>query len=212
MANASALSDPEAPQTRGTRTHGRLLLAGHQLFGCKGYEGTSIGDVAGMAGVGVGTVYHHFADKRALLLEVLESFEANGLAGEGSEAGVLALALQEEDDPAVAIRTAVRVAVELARRHPSVYPTAVELGRRDPEVAACCERIAAGHRERVCRAIEGGQRRGRVRPEIDPAGVSLVLQSLAQTTIPRIAEEPECEAKPAIEALSELLCKTLLVS
>jgi len=49
-----------------------VLLAAQGLFARRGYEGTSIGDVARQAQVGVGTVYHHFADKRELLINLLE--------------------------------------------------------------------------------------------------------------------------------------------
>lgn len=196
-------------RARGTRTHDRLRVAGYELFAHKGYEGTSIGDVAALAGVGVGTVYHHFADKRALLLDVLDGFEAQGQLGDSEGTGALGQALQEPD-PEAAIRATVRVAVGLVRRRPSLYPTAVELGRRDPDVAACCARIESGHRERLRRAIELGQRLGKVRPEIDPGAVALVLQSLVQSAIPRIAREPHPEA--AIESLAELVCRMILES
>jgi len=209
---SSALSAAQqALQERGRKTRERLCVAGYELFARKGYEGTSIGDVAAMAGVGVGTVYHHFADKRALLLEVLETYEAGGLSGEGDEVGLLGEAFAAEDVRA-AIQDAVRLAVELSRRHPSLHPTAKELGRRDPEVAACCSRIEAAHAGRLRRALELGQRLGKVRAALDPAACALVLQAVAQAVIPRIAEESPSDSEAPIRGLVELLSGSLLTA
>ncbi len=57
----------ESRQTRGEKTQAALLDAAEELIVEKGLEGTSIADVAKRAGSSVGSVYHHFKDKRALL-------------------------------------------------------------------------------------------------------------------------------------------------
>lgn len=51
-----------------TRT--RILQAGKQLFAQKGYEGTTTKDLAAAAGVAEGTLFRHFANKKAILIEV----------------------------------------------------------------------------------------------------------------------------------------------
>lgn len=56
----------ESQQTRGERTQAALLDAAEELIVEKGMDGTSIADVAKRAGSSVGSVYHHFKDKRAL--------------------------------------------------------------------------------------------------------------------------------------------------
>jgi AcrR family transcriptional regulator len=48
----------------------RILDAALQVFAARGYEGTSVPDVADAAGVGTGTLYHYFRDKEALVNEV----------------------------------------------------------------------------------------------------------------------------------------------
>ena len=45
-----------------------ILAAATTLFAARGYEGTSIADIAGEADVAVGSVYRQFPDKPALLL------------------------------------------------------------------------------------------------------------------------------------------------
>lgn len=56
----------ESQQTRGERTQAALLDAAEELIVENGMDGTSIADVAKRAGSSVGSVYHHFKDKRAL--------------------------------------------------------------------------------------------------------------------------------------------------
>lgn len=56
----------ESQQTRGEKTQAALLDAAEELIVEKDMEGTSITDVAKRAGSSVGSVYHHFKDKKAL--------------------------------------------------------------------------------------------------------------------------------------------------
>src|SRR5262245_43374599 len=62
------------PQARAVVTRRRVLQAAESLFSRRGYEATSMADVAERAGVGVGTLYHHFPDKRALLLALIDDW------------------------------------------------------------------------------------------------------------------------------------------
>jgi AcrR family transcriptional regulator len=57
--------------TRKRDTRGRLLAQARRLFAERGYEATTIRDVAAAADVAVGTVFVHFPDKGALLAETL---------------------------------------------------------------------------------------------------------------------------------------------
>jgi AcrR family transcriptional regulator len=59
----------------------RLLDAGRQLFGERGFEGTKITDVAELAGCSVGVFYQRFADKDAFLREVQAQFITDTLTG-----------------------------------------------------------------------------------------------------------------------------------
>jgi len=51
-----------------------ILEAARTLFAEKGFDGTSISDIAGSVGVADGAIYKHFASKRALLFEVIRAF------------------------------------------------------------------------------------------------------------------------------------------
>lgn len=51
-----------------TRT--RIVRAAQKLFARQGYDGTTTRDLAAAAGVAEGTLFRHFANKKAILIEV----------------------------------------------------------------------------------------------------------------------------------------------
>ncbi|MGE5660569.1 MAG: TetR/AcrR family transcriptional regulator [Actinomycetota bacterium] len=53
-----------------TETRRRILQAAQRLFSRKGYDGTTTRDLAQAAGVAEGTLFRHFANKKAILVEV----------------------------------------------------------------------------------------------------------------------------------------------
>ena len=57
---------------RGERTRSRLLEAGEEVFGRRGYHDASIADITHGAGVAQGTFYLYFDNKRELLRAVIE--------------------------------------------------------------------------------------------------------------------------------------------
>jgi AcrR family transcriptional regulator len=57
----------------------RLLGAARRLFAERGYAATTTAELARAAGVGAGTVFHHFPSKRALLAAVAAEY-GRGLA------------------------------------------------------------------------------------------------------------------------------------
>ncbi len=60
----------ESQQSRGERTQSALLDAAEELIVENGIEGASISDIAKRAKSSIGSVYHHFKDKKALLYAV----------------------------------------------------------------------------------------------------------------------------------------------
>ncbi len=60
----------ESQQTRGERAQSALLDAAEELIVEKGIEGAAISDIAKRAGSSIGSVYHHFKDKKALFYAV----------------------------------------------------------------------------------------------------------------------------------------------
>ena len=64
-------ADPKELHREAARlTRRRLLMAASELFSEKGYQKTTIREIASNAGVTLGALYHHFKDKKELLMTV----------------------------------------------------------------------------------------------------------------------------------------------
>jgi AcrR family transcriptional regulator len=96
------LLDPARPmRADARRNRARILQAARELFASEETD-VQMDDIAGRAGVGVGTVYRHFPDKEALMGELVR--ERFGLFNER-----LAKAVAEErSDPFEALADALR--------------------------------------------------------------------------------------------------------
>ncbi|BDQ33735.1 TetR/AcrR family transcriptional regulator [Pseudodesulfovibrio portus] len=75
MSNDTTVRVPQ--QARSIEKRNRLVDAAMALFGEKGFQGTNAKEIAGKAGVSVGTFYAYFTDKKALLLEILSRHMAD---------------------------------------------------------------------------------------------------------------------------------------
>lgn len=52
-------------------SRGRLLAAGARLFCLKGYDGTTVRDIAAEVGILSGSIFHHFKSKEEILFNVM---------------------------------------------------------------------------------------------------------------------------------------------
>jgi len=59
-----------SPPTREATTHQKILSAARRLFARTGYDGTTTRAIAQAAGVAEGTLFRHFDNKKAVLVEV----------------------------------------------------------------------------------------------------------------------------------------------
>ncbi len=64
----------EEPSPRGEAAHQVILQAAHDLFVEQGYHGTSMRQVAQRAGVALGGLYNHFANKEAVFEAVFLAY------------------------------------------------------------------------------------------------------------------------------------------
>jgi AcrR family transcriptional regulator len=61
-------------EKKSERSQGLILEAALQLFSKQGYRGTSIREIAELAGLSTGNVYHHFPDKDSLFRTLLDQY------------------------------------------------------------------------------------------------------------------------------------------
>jgi AcrR family transcriptional regulator len=59
-----------SPPPSEAQTRGRILQAARRLFASQGFDGTTTRDLAQAAGVAEGTLFRHFPNKKAILVEV----------------------------------------------------------------------------------------------------------------------------------------------
>lgn len=70
MAATATKPEARASESRGENRREALLDAAAAMFAAKGYDGTSIRDIAGAVGMLPGSLYYHFKSKEELLLAV----------------------------------------------------------------------------------------------------------------------------------------------
>jgi AcrR family transcriptional regulator len=62
-------------QQRGIETRDSILAAARALFSVKGFHGTNSKEIAGHAGVSIGSFYSYFKNKKVLFMEVFKAYE-----------------------------------------------------------------------------------------------------------------------------------------
>jgi AcrR family transcriptional regulator len=70
---SSALREGAQPEAESASA---ILAAARQLFNSPGYAATRVADIAHRAGVSRATVYNHFADKKAILYQLVRDYMA----------------------------------------------------------------------------------------------------------------------------------------
>jgi AcrR family transcriptional regulator len=97
--NASSEGESKSQATRRT-----ILQAAAALFREKGYAAVSLRDIATAVGMKAGSLYYHFANKEALVWEILEL----GTQGAFDAAKAASLALGKDADPIDRLEAAFR--------------------------------------------------------------------------------------------------------
>lgn len=110
-----------------------------QQFWTRGYEATSVRDLAAVTGIGMTSLYNAFGDKRALFMAALSHYS-------DSRTRACLQSIENFSSPADRIRAFVSRIIASASGDPDrlgclVINTAIELGPHDPEVAE----LVAGH-------------------------------------------------------------------
>jgi len=196
-------------QARGRATREKVLAAAEELFRSRGYDGTSISDVARRAGVAVGTLYHHFPEKRVLLLELIDGIGDRVAAQRRGELDFEAFL---GDDPRCAIDSWLKRAYRRLRSRPSLYLVILDLAARDPEVGRRYRRVEQLGIQRLSDLISFAQQRGLVRPGLDPAAAAFLIHHsidmAAMQLFLRGASEPDPER--VMSELTEMICRYVL--
>ena len=142
-------------------TRARLIEAASALFAERGYERTSIQDIARAAGLTTGAIYSNFRSKRDVLLAAIAApAEAMGATvRDARRAGASALDL---------IRAGSRALVAgRGRRERPILVNALVLAGRDPIVGQKLRKGLARTFREFGRMVEAGQAEGSIAPDVD---------------------------------------------
>ena len=195
------------PQARGIATRERLLRAAEDLFSKRGYDATSMADVADRTGVGVGTLYHHFPDKRALLLALIDAWSDRELARGRAEFDAVLRA--SGADLRTAIRGYLASRYRALRKDGGFTLVVRALGERDPEVRSRLARADHAVAERLRDLIAFGQERGTVRPDVDPIPAALLIRHAIRGAATEVLVNrlPEADPERVLAALTDMICR-----
>ncbi|MFD2794898.1 TetR/AcrR family transcriptional regulator [Promicromonospora vindobonensis] len=160
-----------ARRPRGRPGHDReaVLRTAIDLFTRRGFDATSISDLAAELGVTKSAVYHHFPSKEALLSAALDE------ALEGLSSAVEAAATATDGErSSVRLRTTVEAAVRiLAGNLPAVTLLLRVRGNSDVERAAMERRRHID--ERLAALVRQATAEGDLRGDVDPDIVSRLI-------------------------------------
>ena len=190
-------------------TRARVLQAAEQLFTRRGYSETNVSDIARIAEVGVGTLYHHFPDKRAVLLDLIDDWGDRAAADRRTD---FDHARFLGEDPRSGFAVWLRRAYDRLRKKPSLYLVVLGLAERDEEVRRRYQRIEQVALERLRDLIEFGQERGMMRRGADPASAAFLIHhaiDMAATQL-LVREVSDPEPDRVLEELTDMICRYIL--
>ena len=195
---------PPAPQQkRSVEKRVRLKAAGLALFGEKGYESTSVDQIAGRAKLAVGTFYQHFRSKRQLLLalmdELLEKLsQLDFRPGSGSD-----------------VRGVVHELLSRAFSHDLRYLGAYRAWQEavlsDSELARKQQEIHVWTTNRVTAVFQRLQQLPGARPGVDVPGLARVMDTFFWSLLAQAVRMPEVELNRWIDSATHLIYHAMFV-
>ena len=196
-------------QARGVATRRRVLQAAESLFARRGFEATGMADVAERARVGVGTLYHHFPDKRALLMALIDDWSDRELSANRTEPD---MERYLGDDARKAIASHLESSYRDLRRDGGFFLVLLELAERDSDVRgrlAVIDRVAT---ERFAALIAFGQRRGLMRKDVDPLAAAFLVRHSIRIAATEVLVHRVSEPAPerVLEGLIDMICRYIL--
>jgi TetR/AcrR family transcriptional repressor of nem operon len=152
----------------------QALTAARDQFWSTGYAGTSIDEVAAATGLGKGSLYGAFGDKRALFLRVFDEYcAAVTTATRDALGGPDADAFARLCDHLHAVADATAADTEL--RGCFLANSTAELANRDEAVATRARQTFADLRQLIADCIVAAQRVGDIAADAEPGALASMI-------------------------------------
>jgi AcrR family transcriptional regulator len=194
---------PEPRQKRSIEKRARLKEAGLALFGQKGYEGTSIDEIAQRAKLAVGGFYQHFRSKRQLLLALMDELL--------EKMSQLSLRTKAVGNVREGLRALLSGAFSHDLRYLGAYRAWQEAALSDADLARKQEEIHAWTTTRVMAVFQflgqlPGARRG-----VDIPGLARAMDSFFWSLLARAVHMQKAELNQWIDSATHLIYHAMFV-
>lgn len=194
---------PPPRQKRSLQKRARLSNAALALFGEKGYEATSIADIARRAKLAVGGFYQHFRSKRQLLLalmdELLEKLSA------------LNLRPNLAADARAGLHALLSGAFATDLRYLGAYRAWQEAALSDPDLGRKQQKIHAWTTARVTAVFQLLAQLPSARHGVDIPGLARAMDSFFWNLLGRAANLSSAELDQWIDAATHLIYHALIL-
>jgi AcrR family transcriptional regulator len=197
---------PRKPvQQRSIEKRARLERAALTLFAERGYDGTSIDDIAERAGLAAGGVYLHFRSKRQLLLSLMDELLHR------LQALTLELPASADVDPSAAIRGLLEVAFSTDLAFLGAYRAWQDAIRSDAELTRAERAIRRWTTARVESLLRALAQRPRARTDIDIAALARLFDSLFWSFLAEAARLPPAAIHEWVGTTTHVIYHALFV-
>jgi AcrR family transcriptional regulator len=181
----------------------RLKEAGLVLFGEKGYENTSVDEIAGRAKLAVGTFYQHFRSKRQLLLVLMDDLLEKLSQLDFRPRGVT--------DVRAVVHDLLSRAFSHDLRYLGAYRAWQEAVLSDPDLARKQVEIHAWTTARVRNVFQFLQQLPGARAGVDVPGLARVMDSFFWNLLGQAVLMPEVELNRWIDSATHLIYHAMFV-
>ena len=168
-------ADPPAPRRAEradkARNRARILAAASEAFAERGVE-TQMDDVAARAGLGVGTLYRHFATKEALMVALMERKFEQIL--EVTRRGIE----REDGEPFEVFADVLREGAEVAAADAAAQDALMRVG---DVISSDVVSIQLELRAAMQVLIDRAQQAGTMRSDVSAADISMIMCGMSAT-------------------------------
>ncbi|HEY7789956.1 MAG TPA: TetR/AcrR family transcriptional regulator [Vicinamibacterales bacterium] len=168
-------SPKRAQQAEHTRQ--RLAASARRLFARDGYGPTTIESIAADAGVSVQTFYATFGSKRAVLLSLLDRFEAE------ADVGTLLRAVRDSPEPRAQLHAMVAFGARLFEQAADIIAIARTAGREEPDLVELFQSGERRRRDGQAPIVRAWHRAGALRPGLATRHAADILWTMASEDV-----------------------------
>ena len=194
---------PEPRQKRSLDKRARLKAAGLVLFGEKGYESTSIDEIARRTKLAVGSFYQHFRSKRQLLLALMDELL--------EKLSQLDFRPKASTDVRALIHELLSRAFSHDLRYLGAYRAWQEAVLSDPDLARKQQAIHAWTSTRVTAVFQRLQQLPHSRPGVDIPGLARVMDSFFWSLLAQAVHMPKAELSRWIDSATHLIYHAMFI-